>query len=214
VESHSLTRQPVFFAIANHQELLLCRVTSRVIPGWNRPPRTYKANGQFPRLPLRREPTVLFLAALLSLEPSLSPTRPWLPTTLLLPTRRRTTPPTRKVCPRLGARLLTTALSPRRRRLAAGLRLLRRWGSLLSRLVLHPILAVWLRTDIVAIFVISVFGLHARGVQSPNVMVGVLLFFGGLSQFVAGIMEFVTGNTVRSIRTTATLQATSELTRK
>ncbi|RMJ24900.1 GPR1/FUN34/yaaH family [Aspergillus sp. HF37] len=46
-----------------------------------------------------------------------------------------------------------------------------------------------------SIFVISVFGLRARGVQSPNVMVGVLLFFGGLSQFVAGIMEFVTGNT-------------------
>jgi succinate-acetate transporter protein len=75
-------------------------------------------------------------------------------------------------------------------------------------------LAVWLCTDVVAIFVISVFGLQARGVQSPNVMVGVLLFFGGLSQFVAGIMEFVTGNTVRSIGSTATLQATSELTGK
>ncbi|KAL4930242.1 acetate uptake transporter family protein [Aspergillus undulatus] len=45
------------------------------------------------------------------------------------------------------------------------------------------------------IFLISVYGLHARGVQSPNVMVGMLVFFGGVCQFLAGIMEFVTGNT-------------------
>ncbi|KAL4866630.1 hypothetical protein BDV12DRAFT_198980 [Aspergillus spectabilis] len=45
------------------------------------------------------------------------------------------------------------------------------------------------------IFLISVYGLHARGIQSPNVMVGMLVFFGGICQFLAGIMEFVTGNT-------------------
>ncbi|KAL4953339.1 GPR1/FUN34/yaaH family-domain-containing protein [Aspergillus filifer] len=45
------------------------------------------------------------------------------------------------------------------------------------------------------IFLISVYGLHARGIQSPNVMVGMLVFFGGVCQFLAGIMEFVTGNT-------------------
>ncbi|KAL2865978.1 acetate uptake transporter family protein [Aspergillus lucknowensis] len=44
-------------------------------------------------------------------------------------------------------------------------------------------------------FLISVYGLHARGIQSPNVMVGMLVFFGGICQFLAGIMEFVTGNT-------------------
>ncbi|KAL4799452.1 GPR1/FUN34/yaaH family-domain-containing protein [Aspergillus venezuelensis] len=45
------------------------------------------------------------------------------------------------------------------------------------------------------IFLISIYGLYARGIQSPNVMVGMLVFFGGVCQFLAGIMEFVTGNT-------------------
>ncbi|KAJ5408185.1 hypothetical protein N7509_002068 [Penicillium cosmopolitanum] len=45
------------------------------------------------------------------------------------------------------------------------------------------------------IFLISVFGLHARGVSVPNVMVGCLVFYGGVGQFIAGIMEFITGNT-------------------
>ncbi|KAL5342067.1 GPR1/FUN34/yaaH family-domain-containing protein [Aspergillus crustosus] len=45
------------------------------------------------------------------------------------------------------------------------------------------------------IFLISVYGLHARGIQAPNVMVGMLVFFGGICQFLAGIMEFVAGNT-------------------
>lgn len=40
------------------------------------------------------------------------------------------------------------------------------------------------------------FGLQARGVQNPNVMVGMLMFFGGLCQFLAGVMEFVARNTV------------------
>ncbi|GAM36360.1 hypothetical protein TCE0_018r05391 [Talaromyces pinophilus] len=45
------------------------------------------------------------------------------------------------------------------------------------------------------IFLISVYGLHARGIQSPNAMVGMLVFLGGICQFIAGIMEFITGNT-------------------
>ncbi|KAJ5108240.1 hypothetical protein N7456_004915 [Penicillium angulare] len=45
------------------------------------------------------------------------------------------------------------------------------------------------------IFLISVLGLHARGVTAPNVMVGCLIFYGGVGQFIAGIMEFITGNT-------------------
>lgn len=31
---------------------------------------------------------------------------------------------------------------------------------------------------------------------TPNVLVGVLVFFGGICQFLAGIMEFISGNTV------------------
>ena len=46
------------------------------------------------------------------------------------------------------------------------------------------------------IFLISVFGLHARSITAPNVMVGCLVFYGGVGQFIAGIMEFITGNTV------------------
>ena len=45
------------------------------------------------------------------------------------------------------------------------------------------------------IFLISIYGVHARGIVTPNVLVGVLLFYGGVGQFIAGIMEFVAGNT-------------------
>lgn len=45
-------------------------------------------------------------------------------------------------------------------------------------------------------FLISVFGLHARGISAPNMMMGCLIFYGGVGQFIAGIMEFITGNTV------------------
>ncbi|KAF5563138.1 FUN34-like transmembrane protein [Fusarium phyllophilum] len=45
------------------------------------------------------------------------------------------------------------------------------------------------------IFLISSFGVHARGIQTPNVMIAVLIFFGGICQYIVGIMEFVTGNT-------------------
>lgn len=48
------------------------------------------------------------------------------------------------------------------------------------------------------IFLISILGVHARGIQTANVLVGVLMFFGGVCQFISGIMEFVAGNTVSS----------------
>lgn len=51
-------------------------------------------------------------------------------------------------------------------------------------------------TNEIDIFLISMYGLHARGVQSSNAMIGCLVFFGGVCQFIAGIMEFITGNTV------------------
>lgn len=57
----------------------------------------------------------------------------------------------------------------------------------------------WTLKDSTDIFLISVYGLHARGIQSPNAMIGMLVFFGGTCQFIAGIMEFITGNTVSSI---------------
>lgn len=50
------------------------------------------------------------------------------------------------------------------------------------------------------IFLISMYGVQARGIMTPNVLVGVLVFFGGICQFIAGLMEFAAGNTVRYIR--------------
>lgn len=44
------------------------------------------------------------------------------------------------------------------------------------------------------IFLISILGVHARGIQTPNILVGVIMFFGGICQFIAGIMEFIAGN--------------------
>lgn len=51
-------------------------------------------------------------------------------------------------------------------------------------------------TDDVDMFLICVYGLQARGIQNPNAMVGMLVFMGGLCQFLAGIMEFVNKNPV------------------
>jgi GPR1/FUN34/yaaH family len=52
---------------------------------------------------------------------------------------------------------------------------------------------------LIGIFLISSFGLEVRGIATPNIMVGCLLFFGGVCQFIAGIMEFVSGNTVNDL---------------
>jgi succinate-acetate transporter protein len=45
-------------------------------------------------------------------------------------------------------------------------------------------------------FLISIFGVKVRGVATPNVLIAVIIFFGGVCQFIAGIMEFISGNTV------------------
>jgi uncharacterized protein len=43
--------------------------------------------------------------------------------------------------------------------------------------------------------VLSLYNVQAHGVTVPNVVVGMALFYGGLSQLLAGMWEFVTGNT-------------------
>jgi uncharacterized protein len=43
--------------------------------------------------------------------------------------------------------------------------------------------------------ILSLYNIHARGIQTPNVVVGMALFCGGLAQFLAGMWEFATGNT-------------------
>jgi len=43
--------------------------------------------------------------------------------------------------------------------------------------------------------VLSLYNVEARHVTVPNVIVGMALFYGGLAQLLAGMWEFVTGNT-------------------
>ena len=47
-----------------------------------------------------------------------------------------------------------------------------------------------------SIFLVSLTGMGTRGVEAPNIIVTTMIFFGGICQYIAGIMEFVTGNTV------------------
>lgn len=43
-------------------------------------------------------------------------------------------------------------------------------------------------------FLLSLFTLHTRSVQAPNVVVGMALFGGGLAQFLCGMWEIPNGN--------------------
>jgi succinate-acetate transporter protein len=43
--------------------------------------------------------------------------------------------------------------------------------------------------------VLSLYNTHARHIDTPNVVVGMALFYGGLAQLLAGMWEFATGNT-------------------
>ena len=43
-------------------------------------------------------------------------------------------------------------------------------------------------------FLLSLFTLHTRNVQAPNVVIGMALFGGGLAQFLCGMWEIPNGN--------------------
>ena len=43
-------------------------------------------------------------------------------------------------------------------------------------------------------FLLSIFNVNTRGIQTPNVIVGMAIFSGGLLQFIAGMWEFPRGN--------------------
>jgi len=43
--------------------------------------------------------------------------------------------------------------------------------------------------------ILSLYNVHARNINTPNVVVGMALFCGGLAQLLAGMWEFATGNT-------------------
>jgi succinate-acetate transporter protein len=44
------------------------------------------------------------------------------------------------------------------------------------------------------IFLISILRVHARRIETPNMLVGVIIFFGSVYQFLIGIIEFIIGN--------------------
>ena len=43
-------------------------------------------------------------------------------------------------------------------------------------------------------FILSMYNVSTRGITTPNVVVGMALFVGGLAQFVAGMWEFACAN--------------------
>ena len=43
-------------------------------------------------------------------------------------------------------------------------------------------------------FLLSMFNVGTRGIQTPNVIVGMAIFAGGLSQFIAGMWAYPRGN--------------------
>ena len=47
-----------------------------------------------------------------------------------------------------------------------------------------------------SVFLVSLTGMGTRGVEAPNIIITTMIFFGGVCQYIAGIMEFVAGNTV------------------
>ena len=44
-------------------------------------------------------------------------------------------------------------------------------------------------------FILSMFNVQARGITTPNVILGMALGYGGLVQLIAGIEEWACGNT-------------------
>ncbi|KAJ3570643.1 hypothetical protein NP233_g4260 [Leucocoprinus birnbaumii] len=48
-------------------------------------------------------------------------------------------------------------------------------------------------------FLLSLFNLHTRGVQTPNVIIGMAVFAGGLVQLLAGMWEVPNGNTFGAV---------------
>ena len=53
-----------------------------------------------------------------------------------------------------------------------------------------------------SVFIVSLTGLPGlglRGPREPDIIITTMIFFGGICQYIAGIMEFCLGNAVRPI---------------
>ena len=51
-----------------------------------------------------------------------------------------------------------------------------------------------------SVFLVSLTGLGTRGVEAPNIIITTMIFFGSSCEYIAGIMEFCIGNTVRTTK--------------
>ncbi len=59
-----------------------------------------------------------------------------------------------------------------------------------------------------SVFLVSLAGMRTRGVEAPNIIITSMIFFGGICQYIAGIMAFVTGDTVSPLMVPLLLCAT------
>ena len=59
-----------------------------------------------------------------------------------------------------------------------------------------------------SVFLVSLAGMRARRVEAPNIIITSKIFFGGICQYIAGIMAFITGDTVSPLMVPLLLCAT------
>ena len=64
-----------------------------------------------------------------------------------------------------------------------------------SSLLFSPLPPTHTLTYPPGMFLMSAYGVHARAISTPNLLLGVLIFFGGICQFIAGLVDLCTGNT-------------------
>jgi len=69
----------------------------------------------------------------------------------------------------------------------------------LPHLLINPLLNSFFNSGLFSFasttLILSLYNVNARGINVPNVVVGMALFCGGLAQLLAGMWEFATGNT-------------------
>jgi hypothetical protein len=72
-------------------------------------------------------------------------------------------------------------------------------GALYVPPILHAVLRLPILSGLFSFasttFILSLYNVNARNIHTPNVVVGMACFAGGLAQFMAGMWEFPRGNT-------------------
>jgi len=60
-------------------------------------------------------------------------------------------------------------------------------------------------------FLLSMYNINARGVMTPNIILGMAIFAGGLLQFIAGMWQFPRGNVFSATGITPSFPYSSHL---